>query len=119
MNLIRTYRATTRGVRIHVRSKFEPSFSRPDQKHFIFSYHIVIENRTQQPIQVLNRNWQIFDAVGKLRHVHGRGVVGVQPEIMPGQLFKYDSACDLNSTFGSMHGHYLVKGGTATATSIM
>ena len=111
MNLIRTYRATTRGVRIHVRSKFEPSFSRPDQEHFIFSYHIVIENRTHQPIQVLNRNWIIFDAKGKLRQVHGRGVVGVQPEIMPGQLFKYDSACDLSSVFGTMRGHYLVKGG--------
>jgi ApaG protein len=48
-----------------------------------------------------------------LRHVHGRGVVGIQPEIMPGQLFKYDSACDLNRTFGSMHGHCLIKGGTA------
>ena len=113
MNLIRTYRATTKGVRVHVRSKFEPRFSKPDQEHFIFSYHIVIENRTKRAIQVLNRNWLIFDSYGKLRRVNGRGVVGLQPEILPGQLFKYDSACDLSSTFGSMRGHYLVKSTTA------
>jgi ApaG protein len=109
MNRLRTYRATTEGIRVHVRSKFEQEFSRPADRKFIFSYRIIIENRSHQSIQVLKRKWQIVDALGHRRRVVGNGVVGVQPEILPGRVFEYDSACDLACGIGTMSGVYVVK----------
>lgn len=106
---VKVYRATTEGIRVHVRSRFEREFSRPQDRKFIFSYRIIIENRSQQSIQVLKRKWNIVDALGHCRKVVGNGVVGVQPEILPGRVFEYDSACDLACGVGAMSGTYVVK----------
>ena len=109
MSRTKIYRATTEGIRVHVRSRFEPEFSRPEDQRFIFSYRVVIENRSQSTIRVLKRKWTIVDAMGHRRKVVGNGVVGVQPEILPGRVFEYDSACDLKSEFGQMGGSYIVQ----------
>ena len=109
MPRIRTYRATTEGIRIHVRNRYEPEFSRPKEQRFIFSYRIIIENRSQQGIKEMRREWHIVDAMGHRRKVVGNGVVGVQPEILPGRIFEYDSACDLRCEMGQMSGTYTVK----------
>lgn len=105
----RTYRATTEGIRIHVRNRYEPEFSRPEEQRFIFSYRIIIENRSQGGIKVMRREWHIVDAMGHRRKVVGNGVVGVQPEILPGRIFEYDSACDLRCEMGQMSGTYTVQ----------
>ena len=109
MSRMKIYRATTEGIRVHVRSRFEPEFSRPEEQRFIFSYRVVIENRSASTIRVLKRKWTIVDAMGHRRKVIGNGVVGVQPEILPGRVFEYDSACDLKSEFGTMGGSYIVQ----------
>lgn len=109
MSRTKIYRATTEGIRVHVRSRFEPEFSRPEDQRFIFSYRVVIENRSASTIRVLKRKWTIVDAMGQRRKVIGNGVVGVQPEILPGRVFEYDSACDLKSEFGTMGGSYIVQ----------
>jgi len=109
MGHTKTYRATTDGIRVHVRSRFEPEFSQPEDQKFIFSYRVVIENRSQNTIRVLKRKWTIVDALGQRRNVSGSGIVGVQPEILPGRIFEYDSACDLQCEFGSMGGSYIVQ----------
>jgi len=109
MPRLRTYRATTDGIRVHVRSRYEPEFSRPDERRFIFSYRIIIENRSRKGIKVLRREWHIVDAMGHRRKVVGNGVVGVQPEILPGRIFEYDSACDLRCEMGQMRGTYTVQ----------
>ena len=38
--------------------------------------------------------------------VRGPGVVGVQPILLPGKSFEYDSACPLRTTVGSMEGEF-------------
>ena len=40
MSRTKIYRATTEGIRVHVRSRFEPEFSRPEDQRFIFSYRV-------------------------------------------------------------------------------
>ena len=109
MPRLRTYRATTDGICVHVRSRYEAEFSRPEERRFIFSYRIIIENRSHRGIKVMKREWHIVDAMGHLRKVVGNGVVGVQPEILPGRIFEYDSACDLRCELGQMRGTYTVQ----------
>jgi ApaG protein len=109
MSRTRIYRATTEGIRVHVRSKYEAEFSKPSERKFIFSYRITIENRSHLGIKIIKRRWHIVDSLGKVRDIEGTGIVGVQPEILPGRVFEYDSACDLSSTLGTMSGVYEVS----------
>ena len=116
MNRTRVYRATTEGIRVHVRSRFEPEFSKPLEQRYIFSYRITIENRSHLGIRIMKRKWHIVDSIGKVRDVEGSGIVGVQPEILPGRVFEYDSACDLNSPLGTMSGIYVVESNKRLST---
>ena len=116
MNRTRVYRATTEGIRVHVRSRFEPEFSKPLEQRYIFSYRITIENRSHIGIRIMKRKWHIVDSIGKIRDVEGSGIVGVQPEILPGRVFEYDSACDLNSPLGTMSGIYVVESSKRLST---
>jgi ApaG protein len=52
----------------------------------------------------------ITDALGRTEEVRGPGVVGLQPRIMPGQTFEYESACPLPTSSGSMKGQYHMTG---------
>jgi len=118
MKRTRVYRATTDGIRVHVRSRFEPEFSKPMDQRFIFSYSITIENKSPQGIKVLKRRWHIVDSIGHVREVEGSGIVGVQPEILPGRVFEYDSACDLKSCLGTMSGIYEVQSNQRTEAAL-
>ena len=42
----------------------------------------------------------------KVEEVRGEGVIGQQPEILPGQSFHYTSGAVIETKFGSMHGDY-------------
>ena len=41
--------------------------------------------------------------------VEGEGVVGVQPQINPGESYQYISGCNLRSEIGKMSGTYLME----------
>ena len=77
--------------------------------HFVFTYKITIENRSENTIQLLSRHWDIYDAAYPKREVDGEGVVGKQPIIEPGQSHQYVSGCNLKSGFGKMKGSYLME----------
>ena len=119
MHRTRVYRATTEGIRVHVRSRFEPEFSKPLERRYIFSYRVTIENRSHHGIKVMKRKWHIVDSIGTVRDLEGTGIVGVQPEILPGRVFEYDSACDLTSPLGIMSGIYQVKSKARAKSSII
>jgi ApaG protein len=97
----------THGIKISVESQYQELYSRPDQHLFYFSYHIRIENTGGYTVQLMRRHWYIFDAAGTGQEVEGEGVVGQQPTMNPGDVYEYESACNLNSEIGSMHGTYL------------
>lgn len=101
-------KSITEGIQVTADARFEPSYSAPDEFRFIFSYQITIENQSNAPVQLLRRTWEIFDAAGEVRTVEGKGVVGEQPVILPGESYTYRSACDLRSTYGRMSGSYLM-----------
>lgn len=98
--------ATTQGVKISVETIYQDEHSNPANEHFMFAYRIEIENLSDYAVQLMRRQWFIFDSNGTVREVEGEGVVGVQPVIEPGQNYSYVSGCNLKTDIGSMKGHY-------------
>lgn len=97
------------GVKISVESFYQPEFSNPLNSEFMFAYRITIENNNNFPVKLLSRHWHIFDSNGSMKEVEGEGVVGIQPQIAPGQQYQYMSGCNLRSEIGRMHGTYLME----------
>ena len=99
----------TQDIRVTVRSRYEPAQSDPTNGRFLFSYRITIANSGRESVQLKRRRWLIRDALSAPRVVEGAGVVGETPVLHSGQEFTYTSACDLNSAFGRMEGHYTME----------
>jgi ApaG protein len=99
----------TSGVRITVAVRYEENLSSAPIESFVFSYHITVENQNDYPVRLLRRHWYIFDSVALKREVEGPGVIGETPIILPGDYFSYNSACDLRSDRGTMHGYYTMQ----------
>ena len=99
----------TAGIQITVRTKYQESYSKPSDNHFLFTYIITIENKSEFTVQLMRRHWFIFDSNGEQREVEGEGVVGQQPVLMPGDVYEYESACNLMTDMGAMHGTYLFE----------
>jgi ApaG protein len=98
--------ATTRGVRVQVRSAYIPERSAPQQGHYFFAYFVRISNVGSETVQLVTRKWVVTDADGNVERVQGPGVVGEQPVLEPGESFEYSSFCPLPTPIGSMQGSY-------------
>lgn len=96
----------TRSIRVTVKPVYLADQSSPDEGHFVWAYHVRIENEGGDVVQLLNRHWQITDAHGKIQEVRGPGVIGEQPILAPGQSFEYTSGTPLPTPTGFMVGTY-------------
>jgi ApaG protein len=97
------------GIKISVETYYQPDYSNPVNGEFMFAYKITIENSNSFPVKLLRRHWHIYDSNGSLREVEGEGVVGVQPQINPGESYQYISGCNLRTEIGKMYGTYLMQ----------
>jgi ApaG protein len=115
-----TSEATTRGVRVEVRSHYLREKSNPAQHQWFFAYDIRISNVGSDIVQLLNRHWIITDANGHVEEVRGPGVVGDQPVLAPGESYEYTSFCPLATPFGTMEGSYqmVTDGGASFLATI-
>jgi ApaG protein len=84
----------------------ESDLSDPNERKYVFTYQIEIENRSHRTVKLLSRHWWITDARQNVHEVEGEGVVGQQPVIEPGQVFTYSSWCVLATPSGWMRGTY-------------
>jgi ApaG protein len=100
------YESTTDGIRVRVRPRFSLSESNPDQREWVFSYHVEMENRSAEDARLLFRHWYIHDSAGDDTEVDGEGVIGQQPRISVGGSHDYTSYCVLRSPIGWMEGYY-------------
>ena len=100
------YQKETHAIEITVKPFYLEEQSEPDDSHFVFAYHIRIQNNGRDVVQLLNRHWQITDGLGRTQEVRGPGVVGEQPVLRPGEAFEYTSGCPLNTSTGIMMGTY-------------
>lgn len=99
----------TAGIKVTVETIFQPTHSNPVQHHYVFAYRITISNESEESIKLKRRHWYIIDSDNARREVEGEGVVGEQPVIEPGQLYRYVSGCNLNTEIGKMYGTYLME----------
>jgi ApaG protein len=96
----------TLGIKVSVETKFQDLYSDPSKMYYLFTYRIRIENTSDYDVQLLRRCWNITDSISEKRDVEGAGVVGQQPVLRPGEVYEYESACNLKSEFGKMKGTY-------------
>ena len=101
--------AITQGIKISVDTVYQDEYSNPEKEHFMFAYQITIENLSDYAIQLMRRQWSIFDSNGTQREVEGEGVVGSQPVILSGDSYSYVSGCNLTTEIGSMRGKYQME----------
>ncbi|MBM3412955.1 MAG: Co2+/Mg2+ efflux protein ApaG [Bacteroidetes bacterium] len=99
----------TEGVQVSVETYYQEEFSNPLQAEYMFAYRVEIENYNSFPVQLHRRHWFIFDSNAMRREVEGEGVVGVQPVILPGEIYRYVSGCNLNTEMGRMVGTYQME----------
>ena len=97
---------TKEEIEIKVEIKYLPEQSSPENDRFVFSYHITINNYSNESAQLLRRHWFITDGNQNVEEVQGDGVVGQQPLILPGESYEYSSGTIMKMSVGSMHGYY-------------
>ena len=100
------YSKTTGNITITVEPSYLADESAPDENHYVWSYHIKIENHGQQSIRLRTRYWKIMDSSGVVQEVEGEGVVGKQPLLSPGESYEYTSGAPLCTPSGIMVGNY-------------
>lgn len=102
------YSCVTRDIEITVMPEFLPEKSDEEHGQWFWAYTVEIANGGQTPIQVTHRHWKITDAHGRLEEVKGKGIVGEQPVLQPGEAFRYTSGCPLPTPSGFMTGTYRI-----------
>ncbi|HXM85579.1 MAG TPA: Co2+/Mg2+ efflux protein ApaG [Stellaceae bacterium] len=114
------YSETTRSIKVIVKPYYLEDQSSPVDGHFVWAYHVRIENHGPETVQLRRRHWRITDGMGRQQDVRGPGVVGEQPVLAPGESFEYTSGTPLNTPSGIMVGSYEMetKGGESFAVAI-
>ena len=93
-------------VKVFVESTYLEDHSDPYEDSYLWSYKVVIKNNEKEKVKLISRHWKIFDSNGNFTEVKGKGVVGEQPTIAPGDKFEYTSGTPLKTSSGIMHGSY-------------
>ncbi|MBC9811308.1 Co2+/Mg2+ efflux protein ApaG [Crocinitomicaceae bacterium CZZ-1] len=101
--------AITEGVEIRVNVIFRPDLSQVENDSFFFNYEVFMENHNSFPVQLLYRNWYIFDSMNDASVVSGEGVIGEQPTLKSQDTYTYMSGCELYSEIGYMKGFYTFR----------
>ena len=100
------YSEVTRSIIVTVEPFYLEDQSSPSEDRYVWAYHVRIENRGLETVQLRNRHWQITDSRGQIQEVRGAGVVGEQPVLAPGESFEYTSGTPLPTPSGIMVGSY-------------
>lgn len=100
------FSTTTFDIKVSVVPEYDYKNSFPSENRFVFRYTIIIENLSEFPIKLNRRKWLIYDVGFGFTEVMGDGVIGLTPEIHPGQSFSYFSNVALRSGVGNMSGYY-------------
>lgn len=94
-------------IAVQVRHLADQSDEADDR--YVFAYTITLTNEGEHAVKLLSRHWVITDANNHVQEVKGKGVVGEQPTIKPGQSFEYTSGTVLATQVGTMSGSYQMQ----------
>ncbi len=103
------YSSVTKGIRVSVSPAFHPEQSDPAAGFYMFTYTIVIENISEQAVQLINRHWIVYSAEKQCADVKGEGVIGEQPILLPRERYHYTSGTSITDPIGSMWGSYTFR----------
>ncbi len=93
-------------VNVAVKVNYLAEQSDETEGRFVFAYTVTLTNAGDTSVQLISRHWVITDADYRVQEVRGKGVVGEQPVLKPGQSFEYSSGTVLPTQVGTMHGSY-------------
>lgn len=93
-------------IDVGVETSYVDDQSDPQADRYVFAYTITISNSGTTPAKLINRHWLITDGNGKIQEVRGEGVVGEQPYLKPGEVFRYTSGTVIETPVGTMEGEY-------------
>ena len=96
----------THNIEVTVSTQYIETESNPEADRYIFAYTITITNKGTVAAKLLSRHWIITDANNRIQEVKGKGVIGEQPYLRPGESFHYTSGTMLETPVGSMQGTY-------------
>lgn len=96
----------THDISVKTRTVYIADQSDPANDRYVFAYTITITNTGSVAAQLLSRHWVITDATDKVQEVRGKGVVGEQPHLRPGESFEYTSGSAIATPVGTMQGSY-------------
>ncbi len=105
----KSYSATTENIEITVWPEFLDSKSGVVGDLFVWAYHVRIDNKGADSVQLLNRYWRIIDEKGVVQEINGEGVIGEQPTIASGGVYQYSSGVHLRYPSGIMSGKYQMQ----------
>ncbi len=103
------YKSSTSGIEVVVQPEYIDSQTSNGNSFFIWAYHVIIENKSDETLQLINRYWKIIDEDGSVQEIDGVGAVGEQPILAPNENFKYSSGVHLRNPSGIMSGYYGMK----------
>ena len=104
-----SYAQTTAAIKVIVEPFYLEEQSEPEANHFVWAYHVRIENNGKKTVRLMTRHWRITDSLGNTKEVQGDGVVGEQPVLTPGESFEYTSGTPLGTPSGIMVGTYQME----------
>lgn len=93
-------------IQVSVSTRYIEGESDPSSNRYIFAYTINIQNLGEIAAKLLTRHWIINDANNRIQEVRGKGVIGEQPYLRPGESFEYTSGTMLETPVGSMQGTF-------------
>jgi ApaG protein len=99
----------TKGIVVGVETDFLAEQSDVMNFNYVFMYTILIENKSNDVVQLNRRKWIITDSCGEKRIVEGEGVIGEKPILLPNEKYTYSSGCNLTTDYGKMKGEYIMK----------
>ena len=96
----------TRGIKVSVVPAYHEDQSDPSRSLYIFTYTVTLENVGEEVCQLINRHWIVYSAGKQCADVKGEGVVGDQPILLPGEVYRYTSGTSISDPVGAMCGTY-------------
>ena len=91
-------------ILVNVTPNFIEKNSMIEFNKFVFAYEVEIKNDSLQPIQLISRHWVIENSKFEKFEVKGKGVIGEQPTIPPGEVYSYSSFTEISTPSGFMWG---------------
>ena len=96
------------GLKVVVdRAVYQPDMATPEDRPHCFAYFITIHNNSEKTVTIKGRNWVVDEADRNKTVVEGDGVVGLFPELEPGETFDYHSFHLFGGAWAVAKGSYI------------